>query len=165
MGYVMELRGVDFGALQEALNAAVIDTSSPLAQALLAAGSSATPVELGVEASDELTELLQNASYFWGSFQYSSSGGDEFRSELETDAGGLFGAECVAHLEERILANVVPQEFPGIGWLSRTEVAEAVVRFDANAPELEEQSSLVRDLRQVFGRAVKHNLDIITLLL
>lgn len=101
---------------------------------------------------------------------HSSAGGTWFREHfIDKVLGGLIGTETAGHLLARPLAGTDWSGYPSMGWLTRSELADAVGALDEagadalahlDEPESEELLELVEEILRM---AAATGQDLITL--
>jgi len=124
------------------------------------------PLIVAKQAVDLLRELGRPVD----AVDHGSAGGTWFRDRfIDEVLGGLIGTETAGFLLERPLAGAQWSGFPSMGWLTRSELADAISALDEagadalahlDEPESEELFELVDD---VLRMAAATGQDLITL--
>ena len=154
MGYAVVFREMALDELKRRLH-----EDATVAAFAAAGGGDATP-----EVGDAVVRIVLGQGRELGALDHSSSGGDWFREELfgETIASVL-GDDLAWHLLERPLEGITWPEYPSIGWVTNTELREALERRGELPGDLDDDDvEAVQDVVSAVERAAESGSDLVT---
>ena len=137
MGYTVELYAISLDRLVDELRTPTLDPAQidtrpeddevlqcwPALAAAIANALAGTGGELSGPLSDYLHLLIRHLGHWYGSLAHTSSGGEQFRTELlGGPVSNLYGRQTATHLLNRERLTLSWTHYPLFGWLTNTEL-------------------------------------------